>query len=205
MLTFEQTDDAALHEGLMVARQFSGAPTMSAAAHLWAVGFDNIQRADEFRAEVVELAKRKCLTLLDSAVVVRSSDGTVTLDGELFLPPVHFRSRTVASFLAGLALAAPLVTGTAVAAVQCAAGDTVSAAAVGISSDFIREVESLMKPGTSALFVLDEQHDMEAILHAIRGFGGTVIRTNVDPERAKLIQSTLAADASQSTEASENR
>jgi hypothetical protein len=35
---------------------------------------------------------------------------------------------------------------------------------------------------------------MDVILHQIRGLGGTVVRTNVDVERAKLIQSTLAAD-----------
>jgi hypothetical protein len=33
---------------------------------------------------------------------------------------------------------------------------------------------------------------MELILHTIQGLGGTVLKTNVDLERAKLIQSTLA-------------
>src|SRR5262249_42620124 len=64
-----------------------------------------------------------------------------------------------------------------------------------ISGHFVREVESLIRPGTSALFVLDVAGDMDAILHAIRGLGGTVLKTNVDLERAKLIQSTLAASA----------
>ena len=36
---------------------------------------------------------------------------------------------------------------------------------------------------------------MDAILRGIRGMGGTVLKTNVDLERAKLIQSTLAASA----------
>jgi uncharacterized membrane protein len=53
-----------------------------------------------------------------------------------------------------------------------------------------------MKPGTSALFVLDDQGDMEVILHTIQGLGGVVLKTNVDLERAKLIQLTLAADSS---------
>jgi uncharacterized membrane protein len=56
-------------------------------------------------------------------------------------------------------------------------------------------VEDLIKPETSVLFVLDDGGDMDAILHAIRGLGGTVLKTNVDLERAKLIQSTLAASA----------
>jgi uncharacterized membrane protein len=53
-----------------------------------------------------------------------------------------------------------------------------------------------MKPGTSAVFVLDAGGDLGVILHAIRGLGGTVLKTNVDVERARLIQSTLAADSS---------
>jgi len=48
-----------------------------------------------------------------------------------------------------------------------------------------------MKPGTSALFVLDHEGDMEVILHNIRGLGGMVLKTNVDVKRAKLIQATL--------------
>jgi uncharacterized membrane protein len=74
-------------------------------------------------------------------------------------------------------------------------GSTGTAAAthLGISEDFICNVTSLIKPGTSALFVLDDEGDMEVILHRLRGLGGTVLKTNVDLERAKLIQSTLAA------------
>ena len=34
-----------------------------------------------------------------------------------------------------------------------------------------------------------------AILEQIRGLGGTVLKTNVDVERAKLIQSTLSGGA----------
>jgi hypothetical protein len=36
---------------------------------------------------------------------------------------------------------------------------------------------------------------MEVILHKIHGLGGRVLKTNADLERAKLIQSTLAAPA----------
>ena len=39
---------------------------------------------------------------------------------------------------------------------------------------------------------LDDEGDMEVILHAIRGLGGKVLKTNVDVERAKLIRATLA-------------
>lgn len=48
-----------------------------------------------------------------------------------------------------------------------------------------------MKPGTSVLFVLDDA-DMEVVLHTIQGLGGTVLKTNVNLDRAKLIQLTAA-------------
>ena len=38
---------------------------------------------------------------------------------------------------------------------------------------------------------------MDVILGAIRGLGGTVLKTNVDLEQAQLIQSTLAAPSTQ--------
>ena len=79
-------------------------------------------------------------------------------------------------------------------------GTAASATAVGIGDDFVREVEGLMKPGTSALFILDDEVDMEVILRTIRGLGGKVLKTNVDLERARLIQSTLAAASDDRTE-----
>jgi uncharacterized membrane protein len=70
-------------------------------------------------------------------------------------------------------------------------------ASAGIGDDFVSEVKELMKPGTSAIFVLDQEGDMDVILHAIRGLGGKVLKTNVDREHAQLIQSTLAAASTQ--------
>ena len=59
--------------------------------------------------------------------------------------------------------------------------------------DFICAAERLMKPGSSALFVVDRVGDTDALLPGIRGLGGTVLKTSVDLTRAKLIQSTLLA------------
>jgi len=96
---------------------------------------------------------------------------------------------------AGLALAAPF-TGATIGALVGSAG-AAAASKTGISEAFIEDVGEMMKPGASALFVLDDEGDMEVILHKIRGLGGSVLKTNVDRERAKLIQSTLAASPKQ--------
>jgi uncharacterized membrane protein len=169
---------------------------MTTAAHLWAIGYDDTERADQVRDEIAELGwgagkAGKYLLLEDIAVVVRHPDGTITFDRKPFPGLANILACTGAGFLAGLVLAAPL-TGATIGALLGSAG-TAAATHAGISEAFVRDVEAMMKPNSSALFVLDDDEDMEVILHKIRGLGGTVLKTNVDVERAKLIQSTLAA------------
>ena len=169
---------------------------MADTAHLWAIGYDDISRAGAVRDEVTKLAwglgqAGRDLILLDARVVVRHSDGSFTLDREPFPGIGNVLSCSAAGFLAGLVVAAPL-TGATIGAFVGGAGTLAWAAQSGISAEFIQDVEKIMRPGTSALFVLDEVGDMDVILHTIRGLGGTVLKTNVDLKRAKLIQSTLA-------------
>jgi uncharacterized membrane protein len=170
---------------------------MKTGAHLWAIAYEDMARADQVRQEIKELGwgsgrANKYLFLYDIAVVVRHPDGSFTLDRERFPGAANILACTTVGFLAGLALAAPL-TGATIGALVGGAGSAAMAAETGINDDFVREVEKLMRPGTSALFVLDDAGDLEVILQAIQNLGGTVLKTNVDPERAKRIQSALAS------------
>ena len=169
---------------------------MTTTAHLWAIGYDDIDRADAVRDEITKLAwdpgnAGKYLILTDIAVVRRQADGSFTLNREPFPGAANILSCAAVGFLAGLVVAAPL-TGATVGAFVGGVGTATMAAQSKISAEFVQEVEKMMKPGTSALFVLDAEGDMDVILHAIRGLGGTVLKTNVDLDRAKVIQSTLA-------------
>jgi uncharacterized membrane protein len=161
--------------------------------HLWAVGYDDMESAYQVRDHVISLGwDTSYLILTDIAVVVRNTDGSFTLDREPFPVVGNMVWCTTVGFIAGLVVAAPLG-GALIGALIGGAETALEAASLGIDADFVREVEALMKPGTSALFVLDNEGDMDVILHTIRGLGGTVLKTNVDMERARLIQSTLAA------------
>ena len=170
---------------------------MTKSGHLWAVGYDDMGRANQVRDEIINLGwNKQYLELDDVAVVVRHPDGSFTLNREPFPVATNVLGCSMVGLVAGLVVGAPLI-GAAVGAMVGGAGSVAVLTSVGIGDDFVREVKDLMKPGTSAIFVLDDEGDMEVILHAIRGLGGTVLKTNVDLERAKLIQSTLCAPSAQ--------
>jgi len=170
---------------------------MATPSHLWAVGFDDVKQAGRVRDEIVRLGRAQNYLLLDDvAVAVRHPDGSFTLEREGLDAAPNVLGMSAVGFLAGLVLGVPLV-GAAIGAAVAGAGTAAVMASTGIDDSFIQEVQALMKPGTSAVFVLDREGDMDVVLHGIRGLGGTVLKTNVDVSRARLIQSTLAAPVEQ--------
>ena len=162
------------------------------AGHLWAIGYPDTTRASRVKEVLTGLAwDERHLILLDVAVLVRHGDGSFTLTPEAFPARDNVLVSTLVGAVAGLVVAAPLA-GAAVGALLGSVGTGLAkAATLGIGDQFVRDVAEMMKPGTSALFVLDDAGDMDVILHRIRGLGGTVLKTNVDVQRAKLIQTVL--------------
>jgi uncharacterized membrane protein len=131
--------------------------------------------------------------VLDTAVVIHYPDGSVTLEGRAYVDKTKASSHFSTSILGGLRLAAPPLCEQAVRAIlDCVGGAPCD---VEIDKGFVRDVQAMIKPGTSILFLLDQECDMDAILRGIRGFGGIVLKTNVDPKHARQIQSALANDA----------
>src|SRR5262245_38506020 len=115
-------------------------------AHLWAIGYGDMERAGEVKEEITKLGwDQHYLILSDVAAVVRQPDGSFTLNREPFPAVGNVLGATAVGFIAGLVIAAPLA-GAAVGALLGGAGTSV-ALAVGIRDDFVREVEEMMKPG----------------------------------------------------------
>jgi uncharacterized membrane protein len=63
----------------------------------------------------------------------------------------------------------------------------------GIPEDFVRQVSGMLEPGQSAVFVLVEAGDPDKVAERFRGYGGTVLRTTMAPEKAEKLQELLAA------------
>ena len=169
--------------------------TKISSAHLWGVGYGDIDRADQVRKVILSLTDPEhALRLLDVAVLVRSQDNRLLLNGTVFPTGNRAWRHGTLSLLAGFALAVPLFSEEAVEALFDWSGRDLSHA-VGIDEIFQKGIAAMMRPGTSALLVLDIAENVNAILSQLRGLGGTILKTNVDLERANLIQATLAEKA----------
>src|SRR5262245_19379727 len=124
---------------------------MKTGNHLWAIAFDDTERADEVREVIERLGlDQHYLAHLDLAVVVRHLDGSFTVNRMPLAAIPNILSCTAAGLVAGIVLATPLTSAALGAALGCAG--TAIAAQAGIEEEFIREVEQLLEPGTSALF-----------------------------------------------------
>src|SRR4029434_5136701 len=105
--------------------------TMTQSEHLWAIGYDDMGRAEQVRDEIIRLGwDTHYLNLLDVAVVVRHPDGSFTCNRERFPTMANLLGCTAVGFLAGLVLLAPL-TGATVGALLGGVGPAASVAGGG--------------------------------------------------------------------------
>jgi uncharacterized membrane protein len=78
---------------------------MTDVGHLWAIGFDDMARAEQVRDEMVRLGwVEPYLILQDVAVVVRHPDGSFTFDRKPFPTVANILCLSAVGFLAGLVL-----------------------------------------------------------------------------------------------------
>src|SRR5262245_18824326 len=102
---------------------------MTSVENLWAVAYDDPDRAAQVRAELQALEERQFLLVEDMAVVVRDRDGSFRLDRVRFPYLGNIAGCSLAGFLAGLVVLAPF-TGAAIGALVGGAGSAVAATGV---------------------------------------------------------------------------
>ena len=81
---------------------------MTKSGNLWAIGYDNMERADQVRDEIINLGWHKhYLQLDDVAVVVRRPDGSFTFDRKAFPAASNVLGCSVVGLVGGLVVGAP--------------------------------------------------------------------------------------------------
>ena len=177
------------------------------------VGFQGTHRAAEVLGQVLDLNASWTvnLNLHDAVAVYRSKDGRLRVDESVQATSTDGAvSGGLVGALIGSLLAAPFTGGASAAAAAAALGTgavTFGATGAvigheeaadmkskyGISEEFVQQVGGVVQPGQSALFVMATAFDPQDIANRFRGYGGTILYTDLPPVTSARIQQTIGA------------
>jgi uncharacterized membrane protein len=154
------------------------------------IGYDNEFKAEEVRLTLRKLQKEYLIDLEDAVVAVKDDKGKVKLHQAVNLTAAGAVGGGFWGSLIGLIFLNPLL-GAAVGAAAGAASGALSD--VGINDNFMKELASHLKPGTSALFVLVRKATPDKVLEELKGSGGKVLNTSLSHDDEAKLQAALNA------------
>jgi uncharacterized membrane protein len=139
-------------------------------------------QADAALQALKQAIKRKEISMLNAAILVKTEDGKVSLKevedvgskrGALF--------GAISGGLIGL-LGGPV--GAVIGAVAGAASGSVAARwlDMGFPDDYLKKVQASLQPGSSALLVLVEQEQVEKVAQVLAKFEGELLRQGLTDE-----------------------
>lgn len=152
--------------------------------------FDDPVAAEEVRLELLKMNHEHLTDLEDAVVLIRKKKGSIKLHHASHL---MFSGALSGGFLGGLfgiILLNPifvimgLAAGTVVGAVSGAMTH------LGIDEDFMRELATHLKPGSSALCILVREH-IDAVLKELDRFTCKVLRTTLTEENEEKVKKEL--------------
>jgi uncharacterized membrane protein len=178
-------------------------------AELVVVGFKkDMYRASEVLNTLKEMNDTWIVDLSDAVAVYRDHKGKLRVDQSYQLTTGEGAAwGGLFGGLVGAMLAAPFTGGASVVAVLAAgslSGVALGATAgaidagtwkedFGISEDFVQRIGAMVQPGDSAAFVLLRSTDPDFVAAQFKGYGGTILRTTLNPGQRAKVEATLHA------------
>jgi uncharacterized membrane protein len=177
-------------------------------AELIVVGFKkDMYRASEVLNTLKDMNNSWVVDLHDAVAVYRDYGGKLRVDQSYQMTTGEGAAwGGLLGGLLGAILAIPFTGGASAAAAVAAA--TVSGGALGatagaldadswkedfgISDDFVQRVGTMVQPGDSAIFALLRSLDPGLVADQFRGYGGTILRTTLNPVQQAKVEATLA-------------
>jgi uncharacterized membrane protein len=152
------------------------------------IGFGEENKAFEMRAELAKLQKEYLIKMEDVVVVTKNDKGKIKLHQANNLTSAGAVSGGFWGMLIGMVFLNPL----AGAALGAGAGALSGKFAdIGISDNFIKELGETITPESSALFVLVRKVTPDKVLEALKGFGGTVLKTSLTADKEDALREVL--------------
>lgn len=158
-------------------------------SELIVVAFDRLEDARAALAKLRTLEREGLLALKDAVIVERLPDGSAHVRNPTRSPvesPVLIGSM-LGALIGFLYPLAGVVIG---AAAGAAIGKFLDR---GVAETFVDDLRRILSPGRSALFLLVEPADVEAVVAALRPFRGELIQTTLDGDAEDELRRALAA------------
>jgi len=157
-------------------------------ADLIAIGYSDTTTAAAAAEEVARLSADLIIQPDAVAVIVRDQDGKYHVTTSHHPVGAGATWGMFWGFLFGLLFFVP-VFGLAIGAGLGALMGKVEKA--GIDKEFQEQVRGMVKPGTSALFLVVEKVTPDEATDALRRFGGTVLKSSLSKDTEQELQSAL--------------
>lgn len=157
---------------------------------LVAIVYPSVQQAEAMREKVLGLQRDYLIELNDAVVAEKLPDGKVKLHQLLNMTAAGAASGSLWGALVGMIFLMPLA-GLAIGAASGALGGALSD--YGIEDKFMKELAGATKPGDAVLFLLIRKMTTDKVLEAVKGTGGTVLRTSFSQEQEQKLRAALAA------------
>ena len=154
------------------------------------LAFDSETGADQGREKLVQLNNEYVLNLVDAVEVVRHADNKVKVKNLRSLTGVGAMGGALWGTLFGLLFFMPLV-GFAVGTVSGAIAGHISH--LGVSKDFLKQIEDTMKPGTSALAIIAANVTVDKVVQALSPLHPKVIRSSLSTEQEAKLNEAFGA------------
>ncbi len=147
-------------------------------------------KAEEMRKTLFSLQKEYLIELSDAVIAVKQDSGKVKLNQLMNTAAVGAVSGSFWGLLIGSLFLMPVL-GAALGAASGALSGALSD--FGINDSFMRELAATLQPGNAALFVLIHKMTTDKVLDAVKGTGGTVLKTSLDHTKEQALRNALAA------------
>jgi uncharacterized membrane protein len=168
-------------------------------ADLIAIGYDDTTTALQAEEEVQRLAKDLVIQPDAVAAIIRDEDGKIKTITNMHAVGAGATWGMFWGFLFGILFFIPFF-GMAIGAGMGALMGKITKSSV--DKEFADQVREMLKPGTSALFMVVEQMTTDKALEALSKYKGTVLKSSLSKEAEKELQEALHGGASESVSAS---
>ncbi|HYA80913.1 MAG TPA: DUF1269 domain-containing protein [Methylocystis sp.] len=148
-------------------------------------------KAEEMRQKLLQLQKEYLIELSDAAIAVKQEDGNIKLNQLFNTTAAGAATGGLWGLLIGLVFLNPLL-GVALGAASGAISGALTD--YGVNNEFMKQLSESLQPGNAALFLLIRKVTGDKVLEAVKGSGGTVLKTSLDDSKEKALRDALAAN-----------